>query len=375
MTDKAGTSTGRAPTLPTIGSAKPSIIVDPGLGETDYSVLGASILGLEEEQQPEAQQPEPSAPNEGTPEAEPSEDTSSQDTAEGTEELIEESAESEEEGKEEKPAEQKPVQLPEDAVVFTIENDDGTEEPVTLKEAKRGWLRQRDYTLKTMQLAEERKQVEAERATYAQLIDAFAEQLRQIKEPDWEKLKKELPPEQYLLERDAWQQVQAERAALEAERQRLLMLQQQELQLRLQQQQAEEMKRLLEALPHWKDPAVRQREASMLVEFAKQRGFDDQWVSRLTANEVLILRDALLYRQSKTKGAAKLGAVSSTPAQQSVQQSAQQRPSPQPKKPAPLAPGAKQAPASKPSQAAERFMKTGKLRDAAEVFAEEFLRK
>lgn len=375
MTDKAGTSTGRAPTLPTIGSAKPSIIVDPGLGETDYSVLGASILGLEEEQQPEAQQPEPSAPNEGTPEAEPSEDTSSQDTAEGTEELIEEGAESEEEGKEEKPAEQKPVQLPEDAVVFTIENDDGTEEPVTLKEAKRGWLRQRDYTLKTMQLAEERKQVEAERATYAQLIEAFAEQLRQIKEPDWEKLKKELPPEQYLLERDAWQQVQAERAALEAERQRLLMLQQQELQQRLQQQQAEEMKRLLEALPHWKDPAVRQREASMLVEFAKQRGFDDQWVSRLTANEVLILRDALLYRQSKTKGAAKLGAVSSTPAQQSVQQSAQQRPSPQPKKPAPLAPGAKQAPASKPSPAAERFMKTGKLRDAAEVFAEEFLRK
>jgi hypothetical protein len=371
MTDKSGTSTGRASTPPTIGSAKPAIIVDPGLGETDYSVLGASILGLEEEQQPEARQPEPSAPNEGTPEAEPSEDTPSSKTAEGAEELIEEEAEAEE--GEEKSAEQKPVQLSEDAVVFTIENDDGTEEPVTLKEAKRGWLRQRDYTLKTMQLAEERKQVEAERATYAQLIEAFAEQLRQIKEPDWEKLKKELPPEQYLLERDAWQQVQAERAALEAERQRLLMLQQQELQQRLQQQQAEEMKRLLEALPHWKDPAVRQREASMLVEFAKQRGFDDQWVSRLTANEILILRDALLYRQSKTKGAAKL---SSTPTQQSAQQPAQQqRPSPLPKKPAPLAPGAKQAPTSKPSQAAERFMKTGKLRDAAEVFAEEFFRK
>lgn len=68
--------------------------------------------------------------------------------------------------------EEAPAAAPADPVV---KFDDGTEMP--LSEVKRGFLRQQDYTRKTQEVAQTRKQVEAERATYLAEKKAVADRL------------------------------------------------------------------------------------------------------------------------------------------------------------------------------------------------------
>ena len=70
-------------------------------------------------------------------------------------------------------------------------------EEITVEELKRGNLRQRDYTRKTQELAEMRKDVEVqfdsvtrERQQYAQLLPALQERIESqvVEEPDWDTL-------------------------------------------------------------------------------------------------------------------------------------------------------------------------------------------
>jgi len=68
--------------------------------------------------------------------------------------------------------------------VFTVKVD-GKEVEVTLDELQKGYSRTQDYTRKTQQIAEIRKQVEAEteavraeRAQYAQMLGALQAQLQ-----------------------------------------------------------------------------------------------------------------------------------------------------------------------------------------------------
>ncbi len=178
-----------------------------------------------------------------------------------------------------------------DLLSATVEVDG---EEITVEELKRGNLRQRDYTRKTQELAEARKQLEVnyeeiqrERAQYAQMLPALQERLQQPveQEPDWDTLYDTDPTMAAKAERQ-WRKQQEERTAqmqaVEAERQRMMGLEQQ----RLEQMQAryfEEQRQILpELIPEWRDNTVASKEAKDIRGFLLKEGFSEQDVNGLT---------------------------------------------------------------------------------------------
>lgn len=132
-------------------------------------------------------------------------DESNEETTEEQSELDEETEE------EEKPAE-----------VYTVKVD-GKEVEVTLDELQKGYSRTQDYTRKTQQIAETRKQVEAEasairaeREQYAQLLGALKQQLESTEAPvDMDRLYNEDPIE-WVRQSEVMRQKQDKLAAIQS---------------------------------------------------------------------------------------------------------------------------------------------------------------
>ena len=110
-----------------------------------------------------------------------------------------EETELEEESEEEEPEEDDESEEPD---FYTIEHKDGTDEQVTLQQLLDGHLRQKDYTKKTMEVADERRGIETERSEIAterqQLMELYErakqyEKVDEEPEPDWAKLWNEDP--------------------------------------------------------------------------------------------------------------------------------------------------------------------------------------
>ena len=246
-----------------------------------------------------------------------------------------------------------------DLLSATVEVDG---EEITVEELKRGNLRQRDYTRKTQELAEARKQLEAnyeeiqrERAQYAQMLPALQERLQQPveQEPDWDTLYDTDPTTAAKAERQ-WRKQQEERAAqlqaVEAERQRMMELEQQ----RLEQMQAkyfEQQRELLpELIPEWRDNTVASKEAKDIRGFLLKEGFSEQDVNGLTnATLVKLARKAMLYDQGQTRAteAKKKPKTQKTKTLKAGSRSTQPRPK------------------SEQQQALQRVRQTGRVQDAA----------
>ena len=187
-------------------------------------------------------------------------------------------------------------------------------EEITVEELKRDRLRQRDYTRKTQELAEIRRQVEAqneeiqrERAQYAQMLPVLQERLMQPaeQEPDWDTLYDTDPTMAAKAERQ-WRKQQEERAAqleaVQAERQRMAQIEQQ----RMEQMQAryfEEQRQVLpEIIPEWRDTKVASKEAKDIRAFLLGEGFTEQDVNGLqNATLVKLARKAMLYDKGQTR--------------------------------------------------------------------------
>ena len=194
---------------------------------------------------------------------------------------------------------------------FTVKVD-GKEVAVTLEELQNGYSRTQDYTRKTQQIAEVRKQVEqetqavrAERQQYAQLLGALQAQL-QATEPqvDMDRLYNEDPIE-WVRTKEVMRERQEKALAIQAEQQRLAQLSQYEQQRAMEEQLSKEKDALLAALPEWRDPKKAQAEKALVVESAKAAGFsEDDLKSVYDHRLVLLLRKAGLYDQmvSKAKG-------------------------------------------------------------------------
>lgn len=198
-----------------------------------------------------------------------------------------------------------------DLLSATVEVDG---EEITVEELKRGNLRQRDYTRKTQELAEARKELEAnyeeiqrERAQYAQMLPALQERLQQPveQEPDWDTLYDTDPTMAAKAERQ-WRKQQEERQAqlqaVEAERQRMMGLEQQRME-QMQAQYFEQQRELLpELIPEWRDNSVASKEAKDIRGFLLKEGFSEQDVNGLTnATLVKLARKAMLYDQGHTR--------------------------------------------------------------------------
>ena len=217
--------------------------------------------------------------------------------ADGDETDTEQSEENEESEEEEQPQ------------VFTVKVD-GKEVEVTLDELQKGYSRTQDYTRKTQQIAEVRKQAEAElqsvraeREQYAQLLSALEEQVQQAAQPniDWDRLYQEDPIE-WVRQRELMRDRQEKQAAIQSEKQRLSELSQQEQMKQQQQLFQQEQEALMAAIPEWKDSKKAQAEKAMLVQFGQKVGFSpDELKNVVDHRAVVLLRKAALYDQMISK--------------------------------------------------------------------------
>jgi len=193
--------------------------------------------------------------------------------------------------------------------VFTVRVD-GKEVDVTLEELQKGYSRTQDYTRKTQQISEVRKQAEgelqavrAERGQYAQLLSALEAQVQQAAQPniDWDRLYNEDPLE-WVRQREVMRDNQDRSAAIQSEQQRLNQLSQQEQAQFMQQKLQHEQEALLAAIPDWKDAKKAQAEKALLVEFGQKIGFtSDELKNVVDHRAVLMLRKAALYDQMMSK--------------------------------------------------------------------------
>ena len=217
--------------------------------------------------------------------------------ADGEETDTEQSEENEESEEEEKPQ------------VFTVKVD-GKEVEVTLDELQKGYSRTQDYTRKTQQIAEVRKQTEAElqavraeREQYAQLLGALEAQIQQAAQPniDWDRLYQEDPIE-WVRQRELMRENQEKNAAIQSEKQRLSQLSQQEQMQYHSQMLQQEQEALMAAIPEWKDPKKAAAEKTMLVQFGQKAGFSpDELKNVVDHRAVVLLRKAALYDQMMSK--------------------------------------------------------------------------
>lgn len=237
----------------------------------------------------------------------------------------------------------------------------GKEQVITLDEALAGYQRQQDYTRKTQEVAEERRNLDgertslrAEREQYLQKLQVLGQALESTipAEPDWDKLRAENPTK-YAAEYADWQRKQDQTRVLRAEAEKVQRQQWDDQQrfrgVRLQ----EASERLLEAVPEWQkaDPDKVQTEKLKLAQYAMATyGFTPQELEAVEDHRpILLLRKAMLFDQMVEKG-------------QEVVRKA--------KTPKVMAPGAPKGPQSmkkRTQKARERLSSSGRPADAAAV--------
>ena len=243
--------------------------------------------------------------------------------------------------------------------LYTIKVD-GEETEVTLEELQNGYSRQRDYTRKTQELAQQRKAVEAKYqeisqkdAIYSQLLPKMEATLKGEleNEPDWNALY-EADPIAYVREKDIWNEKKQKLQAVQAESQRLqqesAMAQQQKLQQFLQYGNQQ----LLEQIPEWQDNEVASKEKMAIRDYGVNvLGYTPQEMDSVYDYRVLLgLRNAWL--QHKTQQATKVKPTEKKAAARTAR------------------PGTSNVPKSTTpvKKARQKLAKTGKVQDAAKLF-------
>ena len=266
-----------------------------GSVEEAHEVL-LSLLEPEKEK-PESEEAAP------TEEEESTEETQDESLEEEPEEETEEESEEESEGSDDEA---------EEDLLYAVKVD-GEEHEVTLDELMKGYSRQSDYTKKTQEISEQRKQFQSsaekhevemaqirnERQQYVQtlqnIIEGSTQSLDKFVDVDWDTLKATNPIE-YVTKREEYREMQEKIQAIQHE------------QVAVQSKQSEDMKQLhaqtlqrehqlmADALPEWGDPKKQHEIGSHIRDYARVQGFSDEEIGSLVDHRSLIvLRKAMLY--------------------------------------------------------------------------------
>ena len=186
-------------------------------------------------------------------------------------------------------------------------------EEITVEELKRGNLRQRDYTRKTQELAEMRKDIEAqfdlvtrERQQYAQLLPALQERIESqvVEEPDWDTCMMQILIWPEKPSGNSGKQKEERENSLQAIRQEKERVQALEVenQERMKAEFTRQREMLPEIIPEWRDTKVAQKEASDLRSFLLKEGFLEADINELRhAGLVKLARMAMLFDQGQSK--------------------------------------------------------------------------
>ena len=267
-----------------------------------------------------------------------------------------EAAEEEEDEPQEDQVEEEESEQPQ---LYTIKVD-GEETEVTLEELQNGYSRQRDYTRKTQELAQQRKAIEAQQqevsqkdAIYSQLLPKMEATLKGEleNEPDWNALY-EADPIAYVREKDIWNEKKQKLQAVQAEAERLQKESQAEQQKKLQQFVEYGNQQLLEQIPEWQDNEVASKEKMAIRDYGiSVLGYTPQEMDSVYDYRVLLgLRNAWL--QHKTVQATKVKPTEKKAAARTAR------------------PGTSNVPKSTTpvKKARQKLAKTGKVQDAAKLF-------
>lgn len=173
-------------------------------------------------------------------------------------------------------------------------------------EVAKGYIRQADYTRKTMELAAERKKfaqeelepTRQERQRYVALVGQLEEALQGLQgEPNWDALKATMSPEQWQSAWIAHQQSKEQLATLQRERERVSALafadQQQQFRAHL----VEEQQKLRQALPEFADPEKGPKLGKALADYALSHGFTPEEAQITDHRLVVLLHKAFQYDQ------------------------------------------------------------------------------
>ena len=250
-------------------------------------------------------------PEEATPETEEAQPTEEEESTEETQdESLEEEPEEEEEVEE---ASEEPDEEAEEEELLYAVTVNGEEQEVSLDELMKGYSRQSDYTKKTQDISEQRKefeelskqyteeisQIQNERGQYVQALEqaiknslAGAEQFANI---DWERLRSEDPVE-FALKKDEYRDLQDKVRQNQEEQASVQQKQQEEYRKNLKEHLKRENDLLLEKMPDWGDPKKQKGIAEGIRSFAQSAGFSDEEIGGLSDHRSLIMiHKAKLY--------------------------------------------------------------------------------
>ena len=291
-------------------------MADKQLAPQEGSVEEAheALLSLLEpaEENPEEEKAAP------TEEEESTEETQDESLEEEPEEEAEESDEDEEddyEGTDERAVEGEDL-------LYAV-NINGEEHQIPLDELLKGYSRQSDYTRKTQELSEHRReldayqnqwnaevqQIQAERQQYVAALQHVIENsmgsLDQFATIDWEALKNDNPLE-YITKRDEFREAQDKVRQSQYQQQQTQQLQQQEMARTHQNGLHEEHGKLVEALPEWSEPQSRQKLSTDIKAYALSQGYTTEEIGSLIDHRSLMT----LYKAMKFDKASSPDVVS-----------------------------------------------------------------
>jgi hypothetical protein len=256
-----------------------------------------ALLGLmePEEDKPKKEEAQP------TEEEESTEETQDESLEEESEEELE--AASEEEEAEEDTEETDDGEEEDPLYAVTV---NGEEHEVTFDELLRGYSRQSDYTRKTQELSNDRKQMEslqqqynsevstiqAERQQYMeslnQIIANSSAGLDKFANVDWQSLK-DTDPIEYVTRKEEFREAQEKVQGMQQE------------QYHAQQRHAEESKKLRShilkeehgklsaALPEWSEPEKQKKMATEIRDYASGQGFSAEEINSLVDHRSLLV--------------------------------------------------------------------------------------
>ena len=277
----------------------------PQVAEVDVTAPDGS---LEEAQNALLKMLEPAEETPETEEAQPTEEEESQPEEED-ESLEVESEESEEDDDDYEGTDNREVEG-EDLYAVTV---NGEEQTIPLDELLKGYSRQSDYTKKTQEVSEQRKEVEtlksqyqaemnqiqSERGHYVEalqaLLDGSMGTLDEFANVNWEELKRDDPIE-FVTKKEEFREKQEKMQAVQRDQQIA------------QQRQTEEYKKLHKdaldgehaalagKLPDWKDDQKRSKIKKQVRDYALGQGFDAEEIKGLVDHRsILVLLKASKY--------------------------------------------------------------------------------
>ena len=253
-------------------------------------------------------------PAKETPETEEEQPTEEEESTEETQdESLEEEPEEEEseedddhEGTEEREVEGQ------DLYAVTI---DGEEHQIPLDELLKGYSRQSDYTRKTQQVSEQRKefdamkqnmaqeyqQIQAERNQYVQSLQNLMEtsmgNVDKFANIDWETMK-ETDPIEYVTKREEFREAQEKVQGMRNEQQMAQQRQASQEQTSRQELLQREHSALIDALPDWGNPNKQKGLAKGIRDYAMGQGFAKEELDSLVDHRsILVLLKARQYDQ------------------------------------------------------------------------------